>query len=56
MAAAAAADSVAHVVNTKVAAADPATTAAMEVPVADSDGHVLNVAPTAVAAQRAASR
>jgi len=56
VAATAAAESVAIVVNTTVAAADAATTAAMEARVADSDGHVLDVAPTAVAAQRAVAR
>jgi len=39
-----------------VAAADAATTAATEVRVADSAGHVLDVAPMAVAAQRAVAR
>ena len=44
MAAAAAADSVALVVSTTVAAADPATTAATDARVADGDGLICNVA------------
>jgi len=51
-----AAESGAIVVNTTVAAADAATTAATEARVADSEGHKLDVAPTAVAAQRVFSR
>ena len=56
MAAAEAANSVAIEVNTKVAAANTARTAATKARVADSDGHKLDVAPTGVAAQRAVAR